>query len=366
MDEEQDNAPGFISGLFDGLLSSIAPQAYAYNKKKAMLDYERQLTQSDIAQKTQQWQELYNNETDFKKKGQYGIMLDNMKTSNILDAELIGKTQHDILTNTSSGFVPTEDMKEASFIHDQNVPEQVRSSVYDIVMKNRPYDQRMLAVNEMNAQSNAANVKNKASMGGSGGAGGAGGVGGKKQVMADQKVEGGKSQLKTLIKEVENNIAGLDSLNALSSPSKSTGENIVSAARNSPVGQFAGRAIGSQEQTFRDNINNLKPRILNSIMAATGMSAKQLDSNVELQTMLNSLGSMGQSKESQLNTLRTLEKTYLSGNLPESSPNRNTGSSAIESGRLMKAIRSGTDKATGRRVYMYEDKTIGFTPTKGR
>ena len=54
--------------------------------------------------------------------------------------------------------------------------------------------------------------------------------------------------------------------------------------------------------------------MVNSIKNATGMSAQQLNSNVELQTMLKSISDPGQSYQSALRIIDDIEKAYVTGN----------------------------------------------------
>ena len=55
----------------------------------------------------------------------------------------------------------------------------------------------------------------------------------------------------------------------------------------------------------------MRLQLLNAIKEATGMSAQQLNSNVELQTYLKSLGSEGMTAEANLAIIDNLSKTYL-------------------------------------------------------
>ena len=122
-----------------------------------------------------------------------------------------------------------------------------------------------------------------------------------------------KQQLATLIEQARGEIGSLSKLGATTSPDKPFYENMGARIGNSALGQELGKSFGTQEQTIRDNIANVKPRILNAIMAATGMSAKQLDSNTELKLALSALGDASQSEESQTKILDNLLETYVYG-----------------------------------------------------
>lgn len=60
-------------------------------------------------------------------------------------------------------------------------------------------------------------------------------------------------------------------------------ENAINLGMNSPPGQYLGRALGTQAQIARDGIAAMRPALINEIRQATGMSARAMDSNVELQ-----------------------------------------------------------------------------------
>jgi hypothetical protein len=62
--------------------------------------------------------------------------------------------------------------------------------------------------------------------------------------------------------------------------------NVRAGIASSGVGQAAGKLFGTQNQSLRNNISQTRPLLLNAIKQATGMSAKQMDSNAELKMYL--------------------------------------------------------------------------------
>jgi len=149
--------------------------------------------------------------------------------------------------------------------------------------------------------------------GGGAGAPGVIGVAGKEPSAAIRvnKQEEGKS---LLADEISNLRAALDKLNAaraIPSTERGTLSNISSSLASSGVGQIAGRIVGTEAQTERDVISSSKLRLVNAIKQATGMSAQQLNSNVELQTMLKSLSDPSQSIEANIRNLDNIEKSYV-------------------------------------------------------
>ncbi len=100
---------------------------------------------------------------------------------------------------------------------------------------------------------------------------------------------------------------GLNRMGAMTSPSRAAAANVAAAARATGVGQTAERFLGTEAQTLRDNISNARLRILNHVKNATGATAAQMNSNVELQTWLNALTNPQQSIETVRETLGQMD-----------------------------------------------------------
>ena len=107
----------------------------------------------------------------------------------------------------------------------------------------------------------------------------------------------------------------LNEMKAITSTARTTGENLMATA-SAKTGSTLGAAVGSEAQTQRQIIKNLRQALLNDIKAATGMSSKAIDSNVELQAFLNSLGDPeNQSYEAAIATIGELSAKYAGGAL---------------------------------------------------
>jgi hypothetical protein len=90
--------------------------------------------------------------------------------------------------------------------------------------------------------------------------------------------------------------------------------------------------VGGPMQTLA----NMRSTLLTGLMAATGMSAKTIDSNQEMQNYLNAMTSPGQTVKTITDTINELSRKYGTGQTikPEDiSPPRSTGSSGIPAGR---------------------------------
>lgn len=99
----------------------------------------------------------------------------------------------------------------------------------------------------------------------------------------------------------------LAKMGAMSSPGRPVVANVLAYARSSGLGQEAERAAGTKAQTLRDNIANARQRILMHVKNATGATAGQMNSNIELQTWLRSLTDPQQSIETVRETLKQMD-----------------------------------------------------------
>ena len=86
------------------------------------------------------------------------------------------------------------------------------------------------------------------------------------------------------------------------------GENLVASAGASLPGRVLGRTFGSRDQTQRDNIQTAIPMIVASLKDLTGMSAQQMNSNVELQLFLGTVGDPSKSIETVNEALARFER----------------------------------------------------------
>jgi len=141
------------------------------------------------------------------------------------------------------------------------------------------------------------------------------GVSGKEPGAATRQVktEAGKSQLADDLSNLRASFLALDTMKSIPSTQRSALSNITSGISASGIGQRAGQLLGTEAQVERDVINSARSRLVNSIKNATGMSAQQLNSNVELQTMLRSISDPGHSIQAALRIIDDIEKAYVTG-----------------------------------------------------
>ena len=102
----------------------------------------------------------------------------------------------------------------------------------------------------------------------------------------------------------------LDETGGIINPEKGSFENLVARFRSGNSGQVVGKALGTKEQSYRREIDNLRNQAKTAIMQASGLSSKAFDSNVEAKALLDSLGSPDQDIDSSLNAVKAFVDRY--------------------------------------------------------
>ncbi len=138
------------------------------------------------------------------------------------------------------------------------------------------------------------------------------GVSGKEPTAAkrEEKEGQGADHLKTEVANLKAHFKTLFDKGAIPSDKEGAMTNVQAWARNTGVGQLGGRMFGTEEQTARNEIQSARLRLMNAIKNATGMSAQQLNSNMELKTWLDSMTNLQGSYESNIGILDSLEKSF--------------------------------------------------------
>ena len=134
----------------------------------------------------------------------------------------------------------------------------------------------------------------------------------KAQEKAD-KIAEGQAGLSDTISTAQTLVKDLAKMGGMTSTSAGPLANLITSAQTSTVGQLAGSAFGTKAQAKRDELKSIRLQLLNAVKEATGMSSTQLNSNVELTTYLNSLGSEGMSSQANLAILENISRRYLRG-----------------------------------------------------
>lgn len=169
-----------------------------------------------------------------------------------------------------------------------------------------------------------------------------------------------KKKLDTVLRDTLASFKKLDERGGITNTDKGALENLFISATSGKMGddyigrtvadpQSIARMMGSENQSIRDDITGKREIIKMAVMKATGMSAKQLDSNVELQSFLKSLASPETSYQTNTGIIQGLSKQYGAGGLnnqPQQqgqvnviSPNGESGT--IDASELQQALQNG-------------------------
>ena len=130
---------------------------------------------------------------------------------------------------------------------------------------------------------------------------------------AAMKKEEGATQAKDILDTLRTAYDTLDQARAVPSQQRNALSNALSYVAGTGVGQVAGRVVGTEAQTQRDIIASARNQMLNAIKNATGMSAQQLNSNVEFRSWLEALTDPTRSIEANRAILDNMEKFIASG-----------------------------------------------------
>ena len=105
----------------------------------------------------------------------------------------------------------------------------------------------------------------------------------------------------------------LNKIGATVTPSQTGEQNVIARLRNSGVGQLVEGAVGTQAQALRDEINAMRPGLMQALAKATGMTGKQLDSNSDVKLFMQTTSDPTSSYEANLKAISRLERLLGSG-----------------------------------------------------
>ncbi len=152
----------------------------------------------------------------------------------------------------------------------------------------------------------------------------------------EQKQEG-IQQMNEHIAELRDLYGRLNDKNAITNTDKSGLSNFAAGIGSSEVGQATGKLFGTKAQSDRNRIEAIRSQLMTSVMKATGMTSKQLDSNVELKLWLKAATDPTLDYQSNMAALDHLEKTYLNGAKPvePAAPNGGTPPAASSNSKII-------------------------------
>lgn len=130
----------------------------------------------------------------------------------------------------------------------------------------------------------------------------------------------GRKQVSTIINKIRNAYEQLDKAQAIPSETRGGFANAMDYIASSSLGREAQKMVGTKSSKYLSEIINSRKLLATAIKNATGMSAQEMNSNVELQLTLDALTDPTQGIEAARSTLGTLEELY---GTPRTAPAQN-------------------------------------------
>lgn len=138
-----------------------------------------------------------------------------------------------------------------------------------------------------------------------------------RQIAAEKKLgeqypdaASGANIMDNVTANMENIYSALEKSKSIVSTQNTPLENLSASVRGSAPGQYIGKKIGTEEQSYRNQLTMMRPALINAIRQTTGMSAKSMDSNTELQFYLNMATNPDADIQANRAALKYLKDTY--------------------------------------------------------
>lgn len=148
------------------------------------------------------------------------------------------------------------------------------------------------------------------------------GVSGKEPSAAkrNEQSASGKEQVSGILSNLRDMYGQLDQGGGIQSSDKGVLSNITSRIQSTGAGQTIGQFAGTKNQRLRDSIEQQRPLLLQAIKQATGMSAKQMDSNAEMRLFLAAATDPTKDIQANMEALDNLERMFVQGGRKISPP----------------------------------------------
>ena len=155
------------------------------------------------------------------------------------------------------------------------------------------------------------------------------------------ETEKSKGQVDNLVAQLGSYYDALSGEGGITSTSLRAGSNAMAGIASSGLGQATGRLFGTQAQSQRNSIVQTRPLLVQAIKNATGMSAKQMDSNVELKMMLATATDPTLDLEANRRALANLAALYGTGGGAAPAPTPSPGAPTRANAAKAKAAPAG-------------------------
>lgn len=184
------------------------------------------------------------------------------------------------------------------------------------------------------------------------------------------KEQEGKQRVGSALRKMAAAYQALEDEGSLTSTNRGALANVGAYVRGTTPGQIAERALGTKAQARRDELQSLARQIITDIKNATGMSAQELNSNVELQQMLLAVTNPTQSTQALKLILNNLSERYGTGAkldlkertepAPKESgvPRGRRGAETPAEAPQRTIVKTGT--YNGKRVVQYSDGSVEY------
>lgn len=120
----------------------------------------------------------------------------------------------------------------------------------------------------------------------------------------------GQKNVSTIIGKMRAAYQQLDKMEAIPSEARGGGANFMDYLAVTRGGREVQKMFGTETSKYLSQIETLRKQLATAIKNATGMSAQEMNSNVELQLTLDSLSDPTQGIEAALQTMSDLEELY--------------------------------------------------------
>jgi hypothetical protein len=132
----------------------------------------------------------------------------------------------------------------------------------------------------------------------------------KGEISPKQIKEESQDKFESILGGLEENYKNLAKLGGIVDLNQGKLSNLGARAKSTKLGQTVQGAVGSEEQVLREQINMAKPALINMLRQASGMSAKNMDSEKELKFFLQTATDETKSLQANLSAIKSLRDLY--------------------------------------------------------
>lgn len=140
------------------------------------------------------------------------------------------------------------------------------------------------------------------------------------QEREERRKQEGRENIEKVLEDMKASYQRLEELRGIPSERRGAAANIPAYLGATPPGQELSKALATPSQSQRNALQASGRQLLTAIKAATGMSAQEMNSNVELQQLMAAISSPTQSIESVREILTRISRNYGSGRLEFGAP----------------------------------------------